>query len=116
MRGQRLRLARARAAEAGVGQEEGTLLLLLLLLEAMFLHLSVQTIPLLLGHATKLHSVSGHAQSQTFLQTAVLAAVAARSVDQTVFLARTRVGGVTLLTPPEETLTALAGDHPVVYP
>lgn len=49
-------------------------------------------------------TVSGHAHSQTFLQTAVLAAVSARSVDQTVFLARTGVGGVTLLTASEETL------------
>lgn len=49
-------------------------------------------------------TVSGHAHSQTFLQATVLAAVSARSVDHAVLLARTRVGGVALLTPPEETL------------
>lgn len=56
LRGQRLRLALARAAEAGERQGEETLLLLL---EAMFLHLSVQTVPLLLGHATKLYRCVG---------------------------------------------------------
>lgn len=55
MGGQRFRLIWGRAAEAGVGQEEGALLLLLLL-EAVLLDLSVQTVPLLLGHASKLHS------------------------------------------------------------
>lgn len=49
-------------------------------------------------------TVSGHAGSQAFLQATVLAAVPARSVDLTVFLPRTRVRGVALLTPPEETL------------
>lgn len=60
MGGQRLRLGRGRAAGAGVGQGEGALLLLLLLLlEAVFLHLSVQTVSLLLGHSTKLYSCVG---------------------------------------------------------
>lgn len=49
-------------------------------------------------------TVSGHAHGHTLLQTAVLAAVAARPVDWTVLLARTRVDGIALLTPPEETL------------
>lgn len=56
MRGQRLGLDWTRAAEAGMGQEVVTLLLLLLLLEAVLLHLRVQTVPLLLRHATKLYS------------------------------------------------------------
>jgi len=49
-------------------------------------------------------TVSRHANNQAFLQTAVLAAISARSVNRTVFLTGTRVGGVTLLTPSEETL------------
>lgn len=51
LRGQWLRFPWAWAAKAGEGQGEETLLLL----EAMFLYLSIQTVPLLLGHATKLY-------------------------------------------------------------
>lgn len=54
MRGRRLGLDWTRAAEAGMGQEVVTLLLLLL--EAVLLHLRVQTVPLLFRHATKLYS------------------------------------------------------------
>jgi len=49
-------------------------------------------------------TISAHAQSQTLLQTAVLAAVPVCSVNQTVPLAGTRVHGIVLLASTEETL------------
>lgn len=57
-------------------------------------------------------TVSGHAHCQTFLQPAVLAAVSAGAVNQTVLLARTGVGGVTLLAASEETLRYKTSETP----
>lgn len=90
--------------------------LLLLLLLQLFLHFCMQTVPLLLGHSAELDSVSGHAQSQALLQAAVLASVAAVSVDGAVLLTGTGVGHVTLLATAEEALAPLTGDNPIVDP
>lgn len=49
-------------------------------------------------------TISAHAQSQTLLQAAVLAAVAVGPVNQAVPLAGARVHGVILLTAAEEAL------------
>lgn len=49
-------------------------------------------------------TISAHAQSQTLLQAAVLAAVTVSSVNQAVPLAGTRVHGIVLLAATEETL------------
>ncbi len=49
-------------------------------------------------------TISAHAQSQTLLQAAVLAAVPVSSVDQAVPLAGTRVHGIVLLAATEEAL------------
>lgn len=49
-------------------------------------------------------TISAHAQSQTLLQSAVLAAVPVRPVDQTVPLAGTRVHSIVLLAATEKTL------------
>lgn len=49
-------------------------------------------------------TIFAHAQSQTLLQAAVLAAIAVGPVDQAVPLAGTRVHGIVLLTAAEETL------------
>lgn len=49
-------------------------------------------------------TISAHAQSQTLLQTAVLAAVAVSSVDEAIPLAGARVHGIVLLAAAKETL------------
>lgn len=49
-------------------------------------------------------TIPRHPHREAFLQAAVLAAVAAGPVDQTVLLPRTRVRGIALLTPPEKAL------------
>lgn len=49
-------------------------------------------------------TVSGHSEGETFLQAAVLAAVAVCSVDEAVPLARAGVRCIVLLTASEETL------------
>lgn len=49
-------------------------------------------------------TISRHSKSKTLLQSAVLAAVAVRPVDEAVPLAGTRVGRIVLLAPSEETL------------
>jgi hypothetical protein len=92
------------------------LLLLLLLLLQLFLYFCMQAVPLLLGHAAELDSISGHAQRQAFLQAAVLASVTASAVDGAVLLAGAGVGHVTLLAPAKEALAPLTGDNPVVDP
>lgn len=56
-------------------------------------------------------TVSGHSQSQTLLQAAVLAAVAVGSVDEAVPLTGTGVGRVVLLAPSEETLIKKQGQR-----
>lgn len=86
----------------------------LLLLLQLFLHLCMQTVPLLLGHSAELDSVSGHAQSQALLQAAVLASVAAGSVNGAVLLTGAGVGHIALLAAAEEALAPLTGDNAVV--
>ena len=59
-------------------------------------------------------TVSRHAETETFLQSAVLAAVAVDPVDGAVPLSRTLVVDDGTLRPAEEALAALTGDHPIV--
>lgn len=61
--------------------------------------------PMHLPHAgSERLTVSRHAHGEAFLQPAVLAAVSAGPIDQTVLLTRTGVGGIALLTSPEKAL------------
>lgn len=58
------------------------------------------TVPLKLWELT----VSRHPYGKAFLQSTVLAAVSTGSINQTVLLTRTGVGGIALLTSPEKAL------------
>lgn len=49
-------------------------------------------------------TISRHPHGKAFLQSTVLAAVSAGSIDQTVLLTRAGVGGIALLTSPEKAL------------
>lgn len=49
-------------------------------------------------------TITRHPYGKAFLQSTVLAAVSAGSVDQTVLLTGTGVGGIALLTSPEKAL------------
>lgn len=86
----------------------------LLLLHPVLLHLGVQAVSLLLGHPAKLDSISRHPHSQALLQPAVLAAVSAGPIDQTVLLPRTGVGGIALLTSPEKALAAFTRNDTIM--
>jgi hypothetical protein len=57
-----------------------------------------------LGGCPHILTISGHAQSQALLQAAMLASVAAGSVNGAVLLTRAGVGHITLLAAAEEAL------------
>lgn len=84
------------------------------LLRPVVPHLVLHLLALLLGHATKLHGISAHAQPQALLQSAVLASVPVHPVHRAGLGARTLVVDHRGLRAAEEALAALAGDHAIV--
>lgn len=60
-------------------------------------------------------TVSGHAQAQTFLESAVLTAVAVDAVHDAVLVPGTLVVNDGRLRPPEESLAPFARDYAVVH-
>lgn len=59
-------------------------------------------------------TIPGHAEPQTFLKPAVLAAVAVDSIDDTVLVPRALVVHHGRLTAAKEALATLASNHPIV--
>lgn len=59
-------------------------------------------------------TISGHSETETFLQPAKLAPIPIDSIDDAVLLPRTLVVDHAALGSPEETFAALAGDDAVV--
>lgn len=77
-------------------------------------NLVLDLLALLLRHPPELDRVPGHAQGHALLQSTVLAPVPVYPIHYTVLLSGTLVIYNRRLAAPEEALTALAGDDPIV--